>query len=143
MRLLKRSPGGDFELVSFDDDNTPPYAILSHTWIGNEEVTYDELVLGTGKTKPGYGKISFCVGKAADNGLEYCWIDTCCINRSTSDELSTAINTMFRYYQRASKCYVYLSDVHVPAEVSDAEKYPISWLEAFRQSRWFTRGWTL
>jgi hypothetical protein len=53
------------------------------------------------------------------------------------------MNSMFRWYQRASKCYVYLSDVCVPEEVTDATAYRITWEEAFRGSRWFTRGWTL
>ncbi|KAJ4376901.1 hypothetical protein N0V86_006338 [Didymella sp. IMI 355093] len=143
MRLLKRSPDGDLQLVSVSSDDPPPYAILSHTWADGQEVTHSELVAGAGKDKTGYAKIRFCSERAAADGLEYCWVDTCCIDKSTSDELSTAINSMFRWYQRASKCYVYLSDVSVPDEISDAEAYPIAWQEAFRRSRWFTRGWTL
>jgi hypothetical protein len=143
MRLLKRSPTGDFELASVNTDDPPPYAILSHTWTEGQEVTYGELVAGTGKKKAGYAKIRFCVEKAAEDGLQYSWVDTCCINKSTSDELSTAINSMFRWYQRASKCYVYLSDVQVPDEVVDVQAFRRTWEDAFRRSRWFTRGWTL
>jgi hypothetical protein len=143
MRLLTRLSSGDFELVSFNDENPPPYAILSHTWTEGEEVTYNELVAGTGKDKTGYDKIRFCGRRAAADGLQYFWVDTCCIDKSTSHELSTAINSMFCWYQRASKCYVYLSDVVVPEEVADAEAFRITWAEAFRRSRWFTRGWTL
>jgi len=143
MRLLKRLPGGDLELISFNDDGPPPYAILSHTWTEGQEVTYNELLAGTGKDKTGYAKIRFCGGRAAADGLQYFWVDTCCIDKSTSDELSTAINSMFRWYQRASKCYVYLLDVFVLEEVTDAEAFQITWEEAFRRSRWFTRGWTL
>ncbi|KAJ4330285.1 hypothetical protein N0V87_010130 [Didymella glomerata] len=143
MRLLKRLPGGDLQLVSVSSDQPPPYAILSHTWADGQEVTYRELVSGAGKDKTGYAKIRFCSERAAADGLEYCWVDTCCIDKSTSDELSTTINSMFRWYQRASKCYVYLSDVSVPNEISDAEAHPIAWQETFGRSRWFTRGWTL
>ncbi|KAF1941895.1 HET-domain-containing protein [Clathrospora elynae] len=143
MRLLKRLSSGDFELVSFNDENPPPYAILSHTWTEGQEVTYKELVAGTGKDKIGYDKIRFCGVRAAADSLEYFWVDTCCIDKSTSHELSTAINSMFRWYQRASKCYVYLSDVVVPEEVGDAEAFRVTWTEAFQRSRWFTRGWTL
>jgi hypothetical protein len=143
IRLLKRSPKGGFELIPFNDDDTPPYAILSHTWTEGQEVTYNELVAGTGKDKTGYAKICFCVDRAAKDGLQYSWVDTCCINKSTSDELNTIINSMFRYYQRARKCYVYLSDVHVPDEVADAQVFRISWEDALQRSRWFTRGWTL
>jgi hypothetical protein len=71
MRLLKRSPNGDVELISVNDDNPPPYAILSHTWTEGEEVTYKELVSGTGKEKTGYAKIRFCVERAAQDGLQY------------------------------------------------------------------------
>jgi hypothetical protein len=111
MRLLKRLPNGDFELVSFDDDNPSQYAILSHTWTDGEEVTYDELVVGTGKDKAGYAKICFCGERAAQDGLKYFWVDTCSINKSTTQELQMAINSMFRWYQRVTKCYVYLLDV--------------------------------
>ncbi|KAI4925596.1 hypothetical protein J4E85_007475 [Alternaria conjuncta] len=143
MRLLERSLNGDFKLVSFNDESLPPYAILSHTWIDDQEVTYKELVEGAGQEKSGYDKIRFCGKQAAADGLQYFWVDTCCIDKSAGVELSTAINSMFRWYQRASKCYVYLTDVVVPEEVTDAKAFPITWAEAFRRSRWFTRGWTL
>ncbi|KAL1613216.1 hypothetical protein SLS60_001448 [Paraconiothyrium brasiliense] len=145
IRLLKRSAGGDgFVLTSFDDKDAPPYAILSHTWTDGQEVTYDELLAGRGTDKRGYAKICFCSERTTADGLEYFWVDTCCINKATTEELSTAINSMFRWYKRAAKCYVYLADVSVTEEgITNAEDYPISWKEAFRCSRWFTRGWTL
>jgi hypothetical protein len=147
MRLLKRSSDDNFILISVDDDNPPPYAILSHTWFvtqtENHEVTYDELVAGLRKDKAGYEKIRFCGERAAADGLTYFWVDTCCIDKSTSNELSSAINSMFRWYQRADKCYVYLSDVSVGAEASDADADQTKWEDVFRRSRWFTRGWTL
>ena len=143
MRLLRRKPHDDFELVTYNTDDLPPYAILSHTWIEDGEVTYEELLAGTGKDKAGYAKIRFCGERAAQDGLDYFWVDTCCISKSTSDEVSTSINSMFRWYQRASKCYVYLSDVQVPDEAIEGQAFRITWEDAFRQSRWFTRGWTL
>jgi hypothetical protein len=143
MRLLRCTPNRDLQLVSVNDDHPPPYAILSHTWSEGQEVTYDELVAGTGKEKTGYAKIVFCVDRAGEDGIEYCWVDTCCIDKSAHQEVQTAINSMFRWYQGAAKCYAYLSDVQVPREVSDAQAFPISWMQPFRQSRWFTRGWTL
>ncbi|RMZ69775.1 kinesin light chain 1 [Pyrenophora seminiperda CCB06] len=144
MRLLKCNPAsGSFELTSFNDDVTPPYAILSHTWTDGQEVTYDELLTGTGTEKEGYAKIRFCSNRAAADGLEYFWVDTCCINKTSSVELSTAINSMFRWYQRAAKCYVYLTDVLGPTDVTTPEASYMLWKEAFKCSRWFTRGWTL
>ncbi|KAF2831501.1 kinesin light chain 1 [Ophiobolus disseminans] len=143
MRLLQRLKDDVFELATFDDESPSPYAILSHTWIEGQEVTYDELVAGGSKNKSGYAKLRFCAEQAAADGIQYIWVDTCCIDKSTSNELSTAINSMFRWYQRAAKCYVYLSDVSVPEEVADAHAFPLIWTEAFQRSRWFTRGWTL
>lgn len=143
MRLLQRLPNGSFKLVSFTDDAVPPYAILSHTWIDGQEVTYNELVAGTRRDKAGYKKIGFCAERAAADSLEYFWVDTCCIDKSNGQEVSTAINSMFRWYQLAKKCYVYLSDVSMLYEVTDVNVFRITWIEAFRQSRWFTRGWTL
>lgn len=69
MRLLKRLLNGSFKLVSFSDDAVPPYAILSHTWNDGQEVTYNELVAGTGMAKAGYEKISFCAERAAADVL--------------------------------------------------------------------------
>jgi hypothetical protein len=142
MRLIGSKPGGGFELSTFNDD-IPPYAILSHTWSEGEEVTYDELATGIGKDKAGYAKLRFCGERAAKEGLNYFWVDTCCIDKRDNVELSTALNSMFRWYRRATKCYVHLSDVHVPDEVPDAQEFRITWEDAFRRSRWFTRGWTL
>jgi hypothetical protein len=144
MRLLKCPPGDSgFELTTFHDDPEVLYAILSHTWVIDREVTYKELVEKTGTSKDGYEKLRFCSERAAADGLNYFWVDTCCIDKATSDEMSTAINSMFRWYQRATKCYVYLTDVSVPEEVTNAEAFRTSWEQGFRHSRWFTRGWTL
>jgi Heterokaryon incompatibility protein (HET) len=143
MRLLSCSTEDNFELTNFDDQSLPPYAILSHTWADNQEVTYDEVIAGTSKQKAGYAKLRFCRERAAKDGLKYFWVDTCCINKATSDEVGTAINSMFRWYQCAAKCYVFLSDVVVPHNVADPQLYRITWENAFRKSRWFTRGWTL
>lgn len=103
MRLLKRLPGDSgFELTFCNDNPAPPDAILSHTWTDGQEVTYNDLLAGTGTDKQGYTKIRFCSERAGADSLEYFWVDTCCIDKSTSDELSTSINSMFRWYQRAA-----------------------------------------
>lgn len=112
MRFLKF--GVNHELSLTKDLRAPPapYAILSHTWGDDEqEVTFDELEKRTGASKVGYAKLLFCANQALKDGLEYCWVDTCCINKASHSELSEAIMSMFRWYQQASKCYVYLVDV--------------------------------
>ena len=110
--------------------------------MGNEEVTFKDIIKGTGKSKAGYTKIRFCGKQAAKNGLPYFWVDTCCINKSSSAELTEAINSMFRLYQDAAKCYVYLSDVSDSGSVGK-DHSSRRWKPTFRKSRWFTRGWTL
>ena len=65
--------------------------------------------------KPGYEKIRFCGEQAARDKWQYFWIDTCCIDKSNSTELQEAINSKFRWYRNAAKCYVYLADVSRPA----------------------------
>jgi hypothetical protein len=135
MRLLKLNDDGEFGLTEFVGDNIPRYAILSHTWgADGDEVTFKDLMKGTGKGKAGYRKIRFCGKQAAADGLQFFWVDTCCINKSSSTELSEAINSMFRWYRDAAKCYVYLSDVAISGS---------AWEPAFQKSKWFTRGWTL
>ncbi|KAF2807886.1 HET-domain-containing protein [Mytilinidion resinicola] len=109
MRLLDLN----LSLIEFVGD-IPPYAILSHTWgADHEEVTYKDVVTGLGNTKAGYKKLHFCREQASRDGLSYFWVDTCCIDKSSSSELTEAINSMFRWYRYAAKCYVYLVDVLV------------------------------
>ncbi|CAF9903978.1 MAG: hypothetical protein HETSPECPRED_003285 [Heterodermia speciosa] len=134
MRLLSTSTG---ELHEFFDEKTPPYAILSHTW-GDGEVSFRDLERhDPDPTKmAGYSKIKSCCKLAASEGWKFVWIDTCCIDKSSSAELSEAINSMFRWYHRAAVCYAYLSDVDVEGE-------PHSSSSSICGSRWFTRGWTL
>ncbi|KAH7390391.1 heterokaryon incompatibility protein-domain-containing protein [Cadophora sp. MPI-SDFR-AT-0126] len=141
MRLLQYNSDGEFSLTHFFDD-IPPYAILSHTW-GKEEVTFKDMKKGIGKTKAGFDKIRFCGEQARRDGLEYFWVDTCCIDKSSSTELAEAINSMFQWYRDAAKCYVLLSDVSTTdVDITDPSCQQ-SWESAFRTSRWFTRGWTL
>jgi hypothetical protein len=143
MRLLELKDNGTFGLTKDIINNKQPYAILSHTWgDDDEEVNFKDLTEGSGKTKAGYRKILFCGEQAARDGLQYCWVDTCCINKSNNTELSEAINSMFRWYRNAVKCYVYLSDVSTN-DHDQVDPSLQSWQSAFRRSRWFTRGWTL
>jgi Heterokaryon incompatibility protein (HET) len=144
MRLLKAEEDGEFSLIEFIGDKIPRYAILSHTWgADGEEVTYQDLTRGTGQRKAGYQKIRFCGKQAATDGLQYFWVDTCCIDKSSSAELQEAINSMFRWYHDAGKCYVYLSDVSISGSSENGQFSQETWEPAFQKSRWFTRGWTL
>jgi hypothetical protein len=112
MRLLEVKNSGEFSLTKDLIDDIPPYAILSHTWgKEDEEVTLSDLVTGTSNSKAGYRKIEFCGEQARNDSLQYFWVDTCCIDKTNHAELSEAINSMFRWYREAAKCYVYLSDV--------------------------------
>jgi ankyrin repeat protein len=142
MRLLKREPSGEIVLTQHNDKNIPLYAILSHTW-GEEEVIFQDVEVGTGKSKAGWEKIEFCAAQAAADGLQYSWVDTCCIDKKNAVELAEAINSMFRWYQRAEKCYVFLSDVSATERKRPDESAQDVWEQAFRRSRWFARGWTL
>lgn len=132
MRLL-HTPS--FELCVFTDDQIPPYAILSHTW-ADEEITYDDLSRRhSAREKQGWDKIEKSCALAKSLDLEFIWIDTCCIDKSSSAELSEAINSMFRWYENARLCIAFLSDWDAAADTLDSK--------VFRSSRWFTRGWTL
>jgi hypothetical protein len=140
MRLLERNGAGEIHLTKdFLDQEIPQYAILSHTWDA-EEVLFQDLQNGTGKNMRGYRKLRFCADQAQHDGWEFCWVDTCCIDKTNSTELQKSINCMFRWYKGAATCYVYLADV--TASAFDAAN-KARWEPAFRQSKWFTRGWTL
>jgi Heterokaryon incompatibility protein (HET) len=120
------------ELHSFQEDNAPPYAILSHTWHDDEVLFQDLQDIPLASKKAGFVKIQFCCNQALEDGFEFVWVDTCCIDKTSSAELSEAINSMYRWYRGAHICYAYLKDV------SQSEDH-----EEFVQSRWFKRVWTL
>ncbi|KAI1382375.1 hypothetical protein F4677DRAFT_452091 [Hypoxylon crocopeplum] len=144
MRLLMLQEDSELSLTKDFINDIPPYAILSHTWgDDSQEITFKDVMGGTGKDKAGYQKIEFCKQQAISDGLQYFWVDTCCIDKSSSAELSEAINSMFKWYQKAARCYVYLSDVSKGHHDYNADLLRSTWKLDFRKSRWFTRGWTL
>ena len=153
MRLLHSTT---WKFEEFLDSFIPPYAILSHRW-SSDEVSYQQLQLAIKDNNietslihgEGLYKIENCRKQAARDGIHWIWVDTCCINKESSAELSEAINSMFRWYQHAKICYIYLSDVDCgsfDAFKDDATTSNTHWkaiLKDFRKSKWFTRGWTL
>lgn len=170
MRLLQYSEKGELSIHSFEDGTIPAYAILSHTWgADGDEVTFDDLESGHGKSKLGYRKILFCGERTRRDNLKYFWVDTCCINKINKAELASSIRSMFHWYRNATQCYVYLSDVsaqplaitllglssstlqhlsrsrHIPSSsIGGSPEYNQQKLKfTLDGSRWFDRGWTL
>ncbi|KAE8868187.1 hypothetical protein PTNB29_02098 [Pyrenophora teres f. teres] len=161
MRLLRAM---DMQFSEFEGNSTPPYAILSHRW-ESEEVTYQELRLSTRATrrKAGYKKIQQSCQQALKDGIRFVWVDTCCIDKTSSSELSEAINSMYEWYQKSQVCYAYLSDVqtwpsykaedatghwvnnddYFLAEESNLRPMHEQPILLVMKSKWWTRGWTL
>ncbi|KAL8339042.1 hypothetical protein RB601_006014 [Gaeumannomyces tritici] len=126
----------------------PPYAILSHTW-GRGEVTFQDWNRPDGRHREalaGYPKIAATCARARERGLDFAWVDTCCIDKTSSAELSEVINSMFAWYRNAAECFGYLEDVEDPnveAVVAEPSGVGMAGRVGFSDSRWFTRGWTL
>ena len=142
MRLINTS---NMKMEEFVGDANHVYAILSHTW-GEEEVSFHQYSTPTARLMAGYHKIENSCALASHSGIRYLWIDTCCIDKSSSAELSEAINSMYRWYRDAAVCYVYLSDMkrcEVDQEVSKGGIGPSKNFQMLQGCRWFTRGWTL
>ena len=131
MRLLRAD---SLRLETFEN-TAPEYSILSHTW-ETEEVSFQDIQTPNASLKAGYTKIRHACKDALQRGIDYVWVDTCCIDKTSSAELSEAINSMFRWYRTAKVCYAYLADVPDVTDVHAPES-------AFARSRWFSRGWTL
>ncbi|KAK3697892.1 hypothetical protein LTR37_017209 [Vermiconidia calcicola] len=136
MRLINTT---SHKLEEFFDRPVPPYAILSHRWQVCE-ATLQNYRSSQGEDGPGIGKvINFCkFAKTQSPSHRYVWIDTCCINKQNSMELMEAINSMYTWYENAQTCFVYLRDLPPKEEVHKKERR-----DAFCNSEWFHRGWTL
>ncbi|KAJ2981188.1 hypothetical protein NUW58_g6747 [Xylaria curta] len=130
MRLLNAQT---LKFEEYSDTKAPPYAILSHTWQA-EEVSLQDFYRPDAATTAGYQKIKRFCQLAITSGLTYVWVDTCCIDKTSSAELSEAINSMFRWYEKSAICFAYLADVSAETE---------SLSPLLTNSCWFTRGWTL
>lgn len=142
------------QLTSFDE--APPYAILSHRWT-DHEMTFERFMKQTQRPSsplaepphrpgPGFTKIErFCkllrkpsfYSSMSLEAVEWCWVDTCCIDKRSSAELSEAVNSMARWYSNARVCVAYLGDVLNHDAQTDGQEAQLC------KSTWFTRGWTL
>ncbi|KAF2626046.1 hypothetical protein BU25DRAFT_344989, partial [Macroventuria anomochaeta] len=76
--------------------DVPEYVILFHTW-GTEEVSFDDMQDAQVRNKlKGFDRIVGCCHQALQDGFEWAWIiDTCCIDKRSSAELSEATNSMY------------------------------------------------
>jgi hypothetical protein len=131
---------GSLGLQYFDPEQIPDYVILSHRW-GSEELSFEDVTeeplsnaASLTRKKKGFGKIEGACNLAARDGYDWIWIDSCCIDKSSSAELQETINSMWKYYAESNICYVYMADVPSSAAGRD---------QMFQESTWFTRGWTL
>jgi hypothetical protein len=122
MRLIN-TRSRQFE--EFIGSKIPKYAILSHTWEEEEEVSYDDYVAGRHKQQKmkGFEKIDTTYKLAAEDDIQYAWVDTCCIDKRSSAELTEAINSMYRWYERAEVCYTYLSDLESTTTASNFSQH--------------------
>lgn len=128
MRLINTRT---FHLEDFSSKKKPRYGILSHRW-REREVTFAGMVEGGSRGVVSSPKLCGFLKELRKDSIRFGWADTCCINKESSAELSEAINSMYQWYQNATVCYVYLSDVH--------SKH---WRTSLLRSEWFKRGWTL
>lgn len=136
MRLINTAT---LEFREFFDRDIPRYAILSHRW-GSDEVSFQDFEKGLRQSREGFAKIDNCCDLALSHNNEWAWVDTCCIDKKSSAELTEAINSMYNWYKRASVCYVYLNDVKWKKDTPELRQAS---MESIRESSWFTRGWTL
>jgi len=114
MRLINTQ---DFSLVEVNHPEDYPYAILSHTWGLEGEVTFNDMKsLMLAKAKAAWPKIEWTCALAMSQGIRFAWIDTCCIDKSSSAELTEAINSMFEWYKKAAICYTYLQDLFTSSD---------------------------
>lgn len=131
MRVLETASINSTDGLQFVDLNPnaiQPYAILSHTW-SSDEILYSDIINATAPSRGAYPKVRNVCDQALQDGYDYVGIDTCCIDKSSSAEMSEAVNSMYSWYQRAAVCYTFLADCDDKGNLA--------------QCRWFTRGFTL
>ncbi|KAF2721785.1 hypothetical protein K431DRAFT_207095, partial [Polychaeton citri CBS 116435] len=115
-------------------DEAPPYVTASHRWQKEPEATMEDVLQKHNTNSAGFQKVMGFTQSVRNHvtGMDWVWIDTCCIDQRNNPEVSEAVISMFRWYNNAQVCLAYLQDVEDPTD-----------FDAFRQSEWFKRGWTL
>ena len=144
MRLLYRDRFGTIQFDEFNDASEVKYAILSHRWgKPEEEISFVDIRdhRPLNRKPQALFKLEHALEQAAKQQLKYVWIDTCCIDKSSSAELSEAINSMYYWYEKAERCYAFLADVPSSCPFLTDVTGPSRWDEYFMSSVWFTRGW--
>ena len=129
-------------LRSVDDETVEKYAILSHTWEAGQEVTFQDMDFAAQARvthRRGFEKIRATCRQALADGLQYSWVDTCCIDKTSDTKLSEAINSMYRWYEAAEVCYVFLADLVLDQAGGGTQQFD----QRLPGCRWFTRGWML
>ena len=142
---------GNTVLKCFNDEELRGirYAIMSHCWCAAGsvgEMQFRELDEATFETvrdlrnRPGYQKIVESCLLTHKEGLEWLWVDTCCIMRESETELSEAVNSMYQWYRNSEICFAYLHDVKFPLPPEpNTEMFPTS----SSLPQWFSCSWTL
>ncbi|KAI0136464.1 heterokaryon incompatibility protein-domain-containing protein [Xylariales sp. AK1849] len=145
MRLINTTT---FETKEFMGTGAiPDYAILSHTWEDDEVSFQDMQDQRKASAKKGFRKVSELCRQSVEDDLHWAWMDTCCIDKTSSAELTEAINSMFKWYASSKVCYAYVSDVSsrddwaglVETATTDSREDQ----KTDVKPRWFSRGWTL
>ena len=125
------------EIEKFVEDEIPEYSILSHTW-GLDEASFEQWTQHSNpakSTRPGFVKVLSACSLSRREGFKYTWVDTVCINKSNMEELTEALNSMFKWYRASAVCYAYLEDLQRHPTAIRMKNLPFC--------RWFSRGWTL
>lgn len=131
MRLLNTR---SLSLEHFEGTCVPRYATFSHAW-ETDEASYEDMVKGTARSRKGFLKVQVYAEQAKQDGCNYAWIASCCIDRRNSAELSDAINSMYAWYQNAAICYSHLSDFDFKPESARWAK--------LGQGTWLDACWTV
>ncbi|KAH9951178.1 hypothetical protein B0H21DRAFT_719948 [Amylocystis lapponica] len=133
MRIYGRS-GIRMKVEDLGGRRNLTYAILSHRWLPEGEVSFEEMQRWSQdgiRPPPGKGlqKLEIFCNRARALGYKWAWMDTCCIDKRSSSELDESIRSMYRWYRGSAVCIAHLTST--------------SSLEDMSKDEWFTRGWTL
>ena len=116
------------------NDRDAEYRVLSQEWSAAGYAFGDQNMAEQQRSsrEQSVEKLKRFRNAAASHKYKYIWLDTCCIDQKNPVELTRAINSMYRWYAEAERCFVYLYDYDLKDKPRD-----------LTVSKWFTRGWTL
>ena len=124
------------------------YGMFSHKWEASEPL-FKEVIdkdVYQLQQSPTHDKLKMFCKIVRNDGLNWAWSDTCCINQEDPTVLQEALISMFKWYEGSALTVVYLRDVplrHLVDSIWNRRAWTLQEYHASKVVRFYNGDWSL